>query len=139
MPYIKSKDYVRAAVTPEVPGELNFAITVKMIGRLRGVLTFQDFDRALRALTIGYLDRVGMSYTNGNAVMGVLDCTARELRRRVGFCFDNPNFKTTDITKIERQLVLERKWVYDTLLAPYEDLKITENGDVYPEALLSGS
>ena len=138
MPYIKSEDYFGAAEAPEVPGELNYAITMRIIARLRGELTYMGFDQALRNLTLGYLDRVGMSYTNGNAVMGVLDCAARELRRRTGAAY-NPNFKGADISKIERQLKQERKWVYDTLLAPYEDKKIAENGDVYPKDLLSGS
>jgi hypothetical protein len=134
MPYIKSEDYVRAVEAPTVPGELNYAITMKIVARLRGVLTYQEFDRSLRNLTLGYLDRTGMSYTNGNAVMGVLDCAARELRRR-NVSMVHQQF----INKIERQLKLERHWVYDKLLAPYEDVKIAENGDVYPKALLSGS
>lgn len=138
MPYIKAEDYVRAVEAPAVPGELNYAITMKIVARLRGGLTYQEFHMWLRALITEYLDRVGMSYTNGNAVMGVLDCAARELRRRTDAVF-NPNFKSANIYKIERQLKMERKWVYDTLLAPYEDLKIAENGDVFPEALLSGS
>lgn len=138
MPYIKSQDYIRAVETPEVPGELNYAVTMKIIARLRGVLTFQEFDNTIGALVTEYLDRMGMSYTNGNAVMGVLDCAARELRRRTGAVY-NPNFRGAELNKIERQLRLERKRVYDYLLAPYEDEKIAQNGDVYPEALLNGS
>lgn len=141
MPYIKSEDYVRAVEAPEVPGELNYAITMKIVARLRGVLTYTEFDRALRNLTVSYLDRVGMSYTHGNAVMGVLDCAARELRRRVVSPSLSPEGVAMSplIAKIERQLELERRWLYDNMLAPYEDVKIAENGDVYPEALLSGS
>lgn len=138
MPYIKSKDYVRAIETPEVPGELNYAITCNIIWRLRGTLTSQDFVTAVRRLITAYLDQVGMSYTNGNAVMGVLDCAAREMRRRLGMACTS-NFRAVDLNKIERQLKLERNWVYDTLLAPYEDKKIAENGDVYPKDLLNGS
>ena len=138
MPYIKSEDYVRAVETPKVPGELNYAITVDIIARLRGTLSSQGFATSVGRLVTAYLDRVGMSYTNGNAVMGVLDCAARELRRRTAGLY-NLNFRMVDISKIERQLKLERKRVYDHLLAPYEDKKITENGDVYPEWLLSSS
>ena len=110
---------------------------MKIVARLRGVMTSQEFDNAVGALVTEYLDRVGMSYTNGNAVMGVLDCAARELRRRTG-AGHVPNFRAVDINKIERQLKLERKRVYDFLLAPYEDKKIAENGDVYPQTVLSG-
>lgn len=137
MPYIKPEDYARASTFPGVPGELNYAITEKMIARLRGNLTFIAFHRHLRALVINYFDRVGMSYTNGNAVMGVLDCAAREMKRRTGRAY-NPNYKGADIERIVHQLDLERKWVYDELIAPYEDVKIAENGDVYPAKFLSG-
>ncbi|MEE8372803.1 MAG: hypothetical protein V3R87_03595 [Dehalococcoidia bacterium] len=141
MPYIKSEDYARAVVTPKVPGELNYAITMKIIARLRGELTSMEFDRCLRNLTMSYLDRVGMSYTNGNAVIGVLDCAAREVRRRAGGAPPlSPDGVVMSplIAKIERQLRAERKWLYDNLLAPYENVKIMENGDVYPKDLLSG-
>ncbi|KKN25215.1 hypothetical protein LCGC14_0886960 [marine sediment metagenome] len=60
------------------PGELNYAITEMMIN---------------------YLNRKGVSYTNMNEVIGVLECAKLELYRR--------------------------------MTAPYEDVKIDENGDVY--------
>lgn len=60
------------------PGELNYAITEMMIN---------------------YLNRKGVSYTNMNEVIGVLECAKLELYRR--------------------------------MTAPYEDMKIDENGDVY--------
>lgn len=140
MPYIKSQDYTRAVERPEVPGELNYAITVDIVARLRGNLNSQDFAISIRQLTTAYLDRMGMSYTNGNAVMGVLDCAARELRRRLDVVGNlTHRHIRVAVCKIERQLKLERNWVYHALLAPYEDRKIAENGDVYPKALLSGS
>ncbi len=134
MPYIKSQDYARAVDTPRVPGELNYAITMKIVARLCGDLTCQEFTVEVTTLVTQYLARVGMNYTNGNAVMGVLDCASRELRRRVGPVF-NPHLA---VNKIERQLKQDRKWVYDVLLAPYEDEKIIQNGDVYPQEILRG-
>lgn len=136
MPYIKAEDYTRAVEAPAVPGELNYAITLMAISRLSGGLTFHEFGDAVRALVDGYLLLSGLSYTNGNAVMGVLDCAARELRRRTGRPSNLNYTKSADIVEIGHQLGLERDRVYDTLLAPYEDLKIAENGDVYPASLL---
>lgn len=128
LPYIKSEDYARAVEAPEVPGELNYAITVKIIAHLQGVLTLQQLKEAVRELVDGYLGRVGLSYTNGNAVIGVLTCAARELERRT-----NPTHHP--VRRVVIELNWERKRVYDDLLAPYEDQKITENGDVYPDDL----
>lgn len=85
MPYISPKDYPRAMITPETPGELNFAITMLMIG---------------------YLSQKGLSYTNAQETISQANEAAAEFRRRV--------------------------------LAPYEDKKVAENGDVYPSHLTGG-
>ncbi len=95
MPYIKQEDRdrimdkiegfgaigdVTSIIIDEInkPGELNYAITEMMKN---------------------YLERKGVSYTNMNEVIGVLECAKMELYRRMA--------------------------------APYEDVKIKENGDVY--------
>lgn len=84
MPYIKAEDRFRSMADPKVVGELNYKITEACI----------DFIE----------ESGGLSYTNVQNVIGVLECAKIELYRRV--------------------------------LAPYEDQKIAENGDVYPEHLL---
>lgn len=82
MPYISQN--TRDLVTPvtkddiEKPGELNFAITT---------------------LCNDYLKSHGLSYTNINEIIGVLECAKLELYRRVA--------------------------------APYEDVMLKANGDVY--------
>ena len=96
MPYIEQKDrdriidnglkHIGVAGGPLVvhadkinkPGELNYAITEVMIN---------------------YLNRKGVSYTNMNEVLGVLECAKLELYRR--------------------------------MTVPYENEKISSNGDVY--------
>jgi hypothetical protein len=134
MPYIKSDDYTRAAVEPITPGELNYAITLQAIKVLEGHLGLIQFVLAVDKLISGYFKRVGMSYTNGNAVMGVLDCAARELNRRVP-----PSVGwSTDVFMLYSFLNNMRDDLYDTRLAPYEDTKIEENGDVYPDMLTNG-
>ena len=84
MPYIKEEDRVKFEkalddlTVPNVAGELNYLFT---------------------CIIRKYLQQKGVSYTNMNEVVGVLECTKLELYRR--------------------------------MTAPYEDVKIEENGDVY--------
>ena len=127
MPYIKSIDYGRATRTPVTPGELNYAITLGIIMFLEGgsLATFH-----LRTLDLckSYINRRGLSYTIGNEVVGVLSCAGLEAERRCG-----PSFAVNLITTV---LTSVGKHTYDFSLAPYEDGKIKENGDVYPQALV---
>ncbi len=62
MPFIKIEDYTRAMITPETPGELNFAITMLMIG---------------------YLSQKGLSYTNAQETISQANEAAAEFRRRI--------------------------------------------------------
>lgn len=136
MPYIAPEDYETAAASPEKPGELNYAITMKAIEYLEGGagITDVDFYKTTTQLVTEYLDRVGMSYTNANAVIGVLDCAGRELKRRVTVP-DRP-----DVDARKERALKKLKSVADILysgtLSPYEDEKIEENGDVYPASVL---
>ena len=79
MPYIKREDQGHALVEPRVPGELNFALTMRACAYFTGETDLDEFTMRAHTLCVMYLDRVGMSYTNGNSVMGVLDCAAREM------------------------------------------------------------
>ena len=81
MPYISPEEYERARIAPATPGHLNFALAMAALA----VVNLDDYLRYARTMCDGYLSRVGMSYTNLNAVLGVLACCGRELvRRRVG-------------------------------------------------------
>lgn len=63
MPYVKPEDYAEAAVAPKNPGELNYAITM---------------------LVIGYLGRRGtLNYGLLNEVVGAVECCKQEFIRRV--------------------------------------------------------
>lgn len=131
MPYIKSEDYGRASANPKVPGELNYAITLQAIGHFQGVFDLEQFNNAVQALVDEYMDRVGVSYTNYNAVIGVLFCCGFELIRRV----TNSQYQWK---AYEAQLILNRIGyrLYHDHTAPYEDEKIAENGDVFPVDLV---
>lgn len=133
MPYINPGDYERAALEPSVPGELNYAITLKAIEYLTATeLSSTHFYSQAKMLALGYLARVGLSYTNGNAVIGVLDCVGLELKRRM---MDNPEADQL-VENVIGELAALRDLIYETQLAPYEDQKIEENGDVYPAGIL---
>jgi len=79
----------------------------------------------------GLPPRVGVSYTNYNAVIGVLYCCGFELVRRVtrlGYQWK----------AYEAQLILNKiaSRLYHDHTVPYEDKKIEENGDVFPKEML---
>lgn len=133
MPYIKQDDYARALETPSAPGELNFAITRKAIEYLvNPEKSDVDFYGQALDLCNGYIEREGLSYTTLNAVIGVLYCAGRELVRRMA---DNPEADEL-VQRAVKKLDSIADILYDGVLAPYEDEKIDENGDVYPEEIL---
>jgi len=121
MPYVKQGDrkYLRQYLIdgsgiPEDPGPLNFCITTSMINH-----TFNEdewFDRLEE-----YVHIKGKSYTVLNEIMGVLTCAWFELKRR--------DYALS--TEYDYRLERLAKRFYDEVIAPYEDIKIKENGDVY--------
>lgn len=131
MPYIKSEDYARAVMAAAVPGELNYAITLQAIGYFEGIFDLEQFGITAQTLVDEYMERVGVSYTNYNAVIGVLFCCGFELIRRV----TNSQYQWK---AYEAQLILNRIGyrLYHDHTAPYEDEKIAENGDVFPVDLV---
>ncbi len=129
MPYINRVDYARAARIPVTPGELNYAITLKAIAHIEGLpnVSLLGFRGQVMALCHAYITRRGLSYTTGNEVLGVIACTALELIRRCG--------ETEVVMQLSDMLGDVGHHLYDDVLAPYEDKKIIENGDVYPAAI----
>jgi hypothetical protein len=62
MPYIERKDRARAIMSPETPGELNYAVT---------------------ELLLYYKEKKGLSYQTLNDIVGALECCKQEFIRRV--------------------------------------------------------
>lgn len=62
MPYIPSDEREHAAISPQTPGQLNYALTEKMLCYL--------WDR-------------GVSYATMNEIVGALECAKQEFYRRV--------------------------------------------------------
>ena len=125
MPYIKPVDYGRALKTPSNPGELNYAMTMVACLYMRGDLSYNQFRDKIQNLVDEYIERLGVSYTNYNNAIGALECCGLELMRRV----------TGDYEDLADNCQEAMSWISTNLyfqhVAPYEDQKIAENGDVF--------
>jgi hypothetical protein len=107
---------------PENGGELNYLITITAIKTAKDFRFYQHdtlYD-ALWKICNDYLDREGNAYAVYNACIGALACARIEYKRRGGSYYQVVN----DVIG----------WVIDNLyasrIAPYEDRKIAENGDI---------
>lgn len=126
MPYIKPTDYKRASTDPSVPGELNYAMTLRALSYMRGEVSFNGFCDAIQFLVDGYIRDLGESYTIYNEVIGALECCGMELVRRcTGDYEDLADNCCSILNQISNDLYFNRT-------AKYEDQKIAENGDVFP-------
>ena len=128
MPYIKREDYVRASDDPKAPGELNFAITLRAIEVFTNDKTVAWFTEEVDRLVERFMENNGISYTNYNAASGALVCCGMELSRRAD---GGPYEDTASKLRLAISQVFGR--IYHDEVAPYEDKKIKENGDVFPE------
>jgi hypothetical protein len=118
MPYITQDERKQIALGKkiETPGQLNYVIT-DIVLRLKdsGRIVMKAF---IKDVILTYLNGRA-SYTLFNEVMGVLECARFEFLRRKGY------------DAYIDQIFLELKnWLY-SFVAPYEDRKKEENGDVY--------
>lgn len=128
MPYLTQarKDQLAGEALPETPGDLNYLLTLSVIQAIKENVPSRARLTASR-LACSFLDNHGLDYTNCNAIVGAVECCRRELKRRT------PTHLTTDVHRaVDGQL---RSWLdnfYAKTVAPYEDKKIEQNGDVYP-------
>lgn len=117
MPYVKQEDRKYLVDDPSIaedPGPLNFCITTSIVNH-----TFNEdqwFDRLKQ-----YVYIKGKSYTVLNEIMGVLTCAWFELRRRDYSLWIEYDYRLKELAKR----------FYAEVIAPYENIKIKENGDVY--------
>lgn len=104
-------------------GDLNFAIIMFFLSNNFLELTPQErYDWIYNACR-HLVRNQGSGYQAHNDVMGVLTCSMREFRRRFA---DMDHRYVLIKTLIE---VVSDDW-YDNEIAPYEDEKIEENGDI---------
>lgn len=92
-------------------GELNYVITKELLGDAEF-----PYGKIL-GLIHSYMQYKGLSYGVANDIVGALECARREFKRRKGL-------DSTFLTAIADKF-------YGEVVAPYEDQKIQQNGDVF--------
>lgn len=129
MPYIKQgrrDDLLNPVGTldqPQNAGELNYCLTWRMLWT-----PILSLDNALEREIDEYLSVRDESYSVYNEVVGALECCRREfLRRRRR---DDVLWSANDLVRHEA-LAAALNRLYEGKIAPYEDTKIEQNGDVY--------
>lgn len=123
MPYVTQSDrhpLDEGLRTPNNAGELNYVITTFMLRHLGDAAMLYS---GIRAHCTQFLSMKGTRYCYINDVIGVLTCAKLEFIRR------------TNIRRFDSLFDDLIKDLYADIAAPYEDSKIAENGDVYPEGI----
>lgn len=123
MPYIDEAAKQRLASDgqhPETVGELTYLFSMHCINAdARGDHTF--LAETLKIEVGNYLLNQTVSYAVLCGVVGSLECARREHRRRRP---DNWLGAGAALSEVQ-------EWFYNHTVAPYEDTKIEQNGDVY--------
>lgn len=108
MPYLTETDFNAPS------GELNRAFTKIFLSRTPHLIP------ELRDMIEKYVHDQKPRYATYNDVIGALECSKLEFHRRNGFN-----------ELIEESVKIVKEFYYDTVIAPYEDKKIAEHGDIY--------
>lgn len=123
MPYIGQdrRDILdRGVEVPDGAGELNYVLTWHLLNTQQHILA-----EALMLEVRSYIDaQVTKNYALYNSVIGALECCRREFRRRSG-CSTFADLAREDAI----HATMDR--LYAGEIAPYENTKIEQNGDVY--------
>ena len=117
MPYIEQKARVQIAdgAPPANAGELNYKMTMRCINNTDAGMLASD----IRKIADEYIAHKGLRYQYINDVGGAFLWASREFVRRTG---------SIRYRRIFERIAAE---FYDEVAAPYEDIKIKENGDCY--------
>lgn len=137
MPYIKQEDRKRLDEESSIPltaGELNYHLTQRCIeAHADGGIALQELAHNLANDITNYMlqgdPETVVNYETFNSAMGALDCCRREWHRRMSGRIHTlgPSRFWEIVSAIERTA----NELYATQVAPYEDTKIQQNGDVY--------
>ena len=122
MPYITEdrRRSIDSGVVPQNCGELNYLITMMLIqakNKKNLALIKADLHTALNIYTGQF---PSLRYQHVNDVLGALDGAGREFARR-------EHYNAAQFQAVLRAVGAE---FYQTVAAPYEDVKRNENGDI---------
>ena len=124
MPYVTKTQ--REALTVRWPadaGELNYVITQQLLLYWRHPsYSFGSRMQWFFDCLLNYLSSHDRRYQTINDIVGAVECAKLEFIRRQGAQVASSFFTPLDDAK---------RIFYKEVAAPYEDEKITENGDVY--------
>jgi len=125
MPYITEADKQRLTEEPEfarTAGELTYLVTYHILG-LPVYDPYLDtaVDQEVEAYVEYHKNNGGVNYAVLSSVIGALECARREFKRRRP---DDHMLAYYVLTRAEDRF-------YDNVIAPYEDTKIEQNGDVF--------
>jgi hypothetical protein len=101
------------------PADLTYGLTVVAMSGKLGASFIGALDEAIAR----YLGKSEPRFEDFAVIMGCLSCTSREMLRR------RPNSARADI--IAKMVGTYADAFYSEHIAPYEDIKINQNGDVY--------
>lgn len=121
MPYINAGAKNRLDIEGEVAetaGELTYQMTQVILGPSDQVAE----RRELRSLVSTYIQTRGERFATFAEILGALAATELEYYRRTKHQEFQRRLFTIEVVRAD---------FYNTIVAPYEDRKIAENGDVY--------
>lgn len=129
MPYLKAerKQGLDNGLLPTTTGDLTYVFTRALLGDPNEA----SLTEALEAGIDRYFARRQINYGLLCDVMGTLTCAGCEYERRSGTLINRPS----DADYVRETLTSLRQFIqsfYAHVIAPYEDTKIEQNGDVYP-------
>jgi hypothetical protein len=122
MPYIEKlrREAVDAGAPPLNAGELNYVLTQTILHNERLGNPPTEVASALWLIGAQYIQQFGHRYQNMNDVIGALMGAALEYHRRT-------NDTRARVMTIACMAIQQ---FYQATVAPYEGLKIAENGDI---------
>jgi hypothetical protein len=134
MPYIPkdARGFV-SKLGASTPGELNYAITMQLIGAWNQVPVKRlPLQKALTAITLGYWrKKKARGFGNYNAINEILGALAgawMEFDRRI--CSSNSPDAAFDKFAIAKAIAKVQQDFYAKIAVPYEEKKCAMNGDL---------
>jgi alpha-glucuronidase len=133
MPYIIKASRERALNNPAMAGELNYAITMRLIeaySRMGHPTALNKMKAELRELVMNYwINANSQNYQAINDILGALAGALMEFRVRTGRQSFGPHAIARQMIARAISPVVDE--FYLTIAVPYERAKCEENGDVY--------